>query len=117
MGLREHECEVVTYDYYKRTYQWDNTNKLTNKYFIASKTGITPAAGPCLVSALRIGPYECKGCLIDCKSPEVRWKEMATILIWSFDHYLKQNKIGAYNPAMVQEFKTRREKEQMLRME
>lgn len=97
MGKREHRCEIITYDLKKRNFRWENTNRLTNKYFIASKTGVTPDAGPCLVSVIRVGPYECKGCLIDCKNTDVRWKEMATILLWQLDMYFKQNKIGAYD--------------------
>jgi len=46
----------------------------------------------------KFGPYESKGCLIDSKSPEIRWKEMATIQLWKFDKYLKKHLIGAYNP-------------------
>jgi len=82
MGKRFHCCEIITYDFDKRMYRWDNTNKLTNKYFVASKTGVTEEAGPCLVSVLRVGPYECKGVLINCKNTEIRWKEMSTILLW-----------------------------------
>jgi D-alanyl-D-alanine carboxypeptidase (penicillin-binding protein 5/6) len=82
MAKRDHSCDIVTNDLMIRNYRWENTNKLINKYFVASKTGVTPGAGPCLVSALRLGPYECNGCLIDCKSTNIRWKEMATILLW-----------------------------------
>ena len=39
-------------------YKWENTNKLLNKHFISAKTGITPSAGPCLVSHFKCGPYE-----------------------------------------------------------
>jgi len=29
---------------------------------------------------------------------------MSTILLWQFNQFLKKNKIGGYNPQMVQEF-------------
>lgn len=42
---------------YKATYIWENTNKLLGvPGFVGCKTGITPAAGPCLAAA-----YENKG--------------------------------------------------------
>jgi D-alanyl-D-alanine carboxypeptidase len=89
MGKPVHRGELITGDFEKRFYKWENTNKLNNEYFVASKTGVTPKAGPCLVSVLRVGPYYGRGCLIDTKTPEIRWKEMATILLWQLDLYLK----------------------------
>jgi len=82
MGKAKHTCNVYTFDLQRRDFWWENTNKLLNKYFMASKTGITPSAGPCLITVFRVGSYEARGCLIDCKTPEIRWKEMATILLW-----------------------------------
>jgi D-alanyl-D-alanine carboxypeptidase len=82
MGKATHKCEVYNYDLQKRYFWWENTNKLLSQYFTASKTGITPSAGPCLISVFKFGPYESRGCLIDSKNPEIRWKEMATILLW-----------------------------------
>jgi len=89
MGKRCHSCQVVTFDHTLRNYRWENTNKLLNKYFVASKTGVTPEAGPCLVSVLQVGPYECRGVLIDSKTTDIRWKEMATLLLWQLDHFFK----------------------------
>lgn len=111
MSKADHRCTVITFDHQLKLFRWENTNKLLNNYFVASKTGITPTAGPCLVSTFKYGPYEARGCLIDCKTPEIRWKEMATILLWQFDYYLKTNKIGAYNQQMVAEFKQLREQQ------
>ncbi len=53
-----HECILYTWNLQSRKYVWDNTNKLLNQYFIGSKTGITPSAGPCLVTYFKYGPYE-----------------------------------------------------------
>jgi D-alanyl-D-alanine carboxypeptidase len=113
MNKAEHRCTVITFDHKTELFKWVNTNKLLNKYFVASKTGITPAAGPCLVSAFRFGPYEARGCLIDSKSTTIRWKEMATILLWQFDYYLKTNKIGAYNGQIVAEYKLLRDQQRL----
>lgn len=54
---RRYECLVYSYDLKPRKFVWDNTNKLLNEYFIGSKTGITPGAGPCLVTQFQFGPY------------------------------------------------------------
>jgi D-alanyl-D-alanine carboxypeptidase len=45
-----YQCLVYSFDLVPKKFQWDNTNKLLNEYFIGSKTGITPGAGPCLVT-------------------------------------------------------------------
>ena len=110
MNKSKHKCEIYTYDLRRRHFYWENTNKLLNRHFVAAKTGITPSAGPCLISCFQFGEYQSLGCLIDCKSAEIRWKEMATILLWHFDQYLKKSKLGAYNRTMVVEFQKRRQK-------
>ena len=82
MSKPRHTCTVYTYDLEKRDFWWENTNKLLNSFFVASKTGITPSAGPCLITYFKFGLYESRGCLIDSKTSEIRWKEMVTILLW-----------------------------------
>ena len=64
-GKPRHTCTVYTFDLHPREFTWENTNKLINENFCASKTGITPSAGPCLVTHFKCGPYESQGCLID----------------------------------------------------
>ena len=81
-----------------------------NEYFIGSKTGITPSAGPCLATQFKYGPYESQGVLIDSKTLEIRWKEMSTILLWQFNQFMKKNKIGGYNRQMVEEFTKMKQK-------
>ena len=56
-GKSSHTCTVMTWDHYPRKFFWENTNKLLNEYFKSAKTGITPSAGPCLVSHFECGPY------------------------------------------------------------
>ena len=100
-GISHHSTVVYTNELQKKNYYWENTNKLLNKYFIGGKTGITASAGPCLVSHFKFGSYESQGVIIDSKSADVRWKEMATLLLWQFDKFLKKNSIAAYNKKMV----------------
>ena len=107
---KSHSCIVYSFDLKPRQFYWENTNKLLNKYFIGGKTGITPSAGPCLVSHFKFGPYEGQGVLIDSKTLEIRWKEMSTILLWQFDKFMKKNKIGAYNKGFREEFRKYYEK-------
>ena len=64
-GKPRYTCTVYTFDLQPRKFIWDNTNKLINDNFCASKTGITPSAGPCLVTQFSCGPYESQACLID----------------------------------------------------
>jgi len=81
-GKSRYSCEVYTWDLQVQQFTWENTNKLLGQHFVAAKTGITPSAGPCLVSHFKYGPYESQGVLIDSKTQEIRWKEMSTILLW-----------------------------------
>ena len=102
-----HKCIVYSWDLNPRQFYWENTNKLINQYFVGSKTGITYTAGPCLVTNFKFGEYISFGVLINSKTPEIRWKEMATIILWHFDKYLSKNKLAGYNYQLVQEFKER----------
>jgi len=81
-GKKRHKCIIYTHDFKPCNFEWTNTNKLINDFFIASKTGITPSAGPCLVSYFKLGGYQSIGVLIDSKTEKMRWKEMASILLW-----------------------------------
>ena len=93
-------------------YWWPNTNKLLGgDFFPYGKTGTTDTAGPCLVAQFKIAGYEARGCLIDSKTAELRWKEMAIILLWQFDKYLRKHKVGWYNYQTFNEFKKSREEE------
>lgn len=55
---KRHECIVYSFDHIPKKFVWDNTNTLLNEFFVASKTGNTDHAGPCLVSHFKFGPYE-----------------------------------------------------------
>jgi len=99
---------VYSFDLIPRNFWWLNTNKLSNDYFVASKTGITPSAGPCLATHFKFGPYESYGVLINTKTNEIRWREMATILIWQLDKFMRKNTLGGYNFQAVNEFRKRR---------
>ena len=56
VGKREYSCQIFNRTYsQQRKVTWTNTNKLLNiEGFVGVKTGVTPAAGPCLSSMFSI---------------------------------------------------------------
>ena len=112
MNTQIYRCNIYSYDLKMLKYWWPNTNKLLGgDFFPYGKTGTTDTAGPCLVAQFKIAGYEARGCLIDSKTAELRWKEMAIILLWQFDKYLRKHKVGWYNYQTFNEFKKSREEE------
>ena len=56
VGKINFKCKVFnrTFSHFKE-YSWNNTNKLLSvDGFIGVKTGVTPAAGPCLSSLFEV---------------------------------------------------------------
>ena len=53
---QEFECKIFNRTYSQtRTVKWINTNKMLQyEGFVGVKTGITPAAGPCLASLFEV---------------------------------------------------------------
>ena len=80
--------KLVDKDYNLVPYYWKNTNQLSNEYFVGSKTGTTPAAGPCLITQFEFKGYVAQGCVINCDNGKLRQKYMAIILLWQFDKFL-----------------------------
>lgn len=62
---------------------WNNTNKLLAKGFEGMKTGITPNAGPCLSSLLRIGDDAVIITVLNCKSLDHRFSESEKLALWA----------------------------------
>ena len=52
VSKKEYSCQIFNRTYcQQRKVTWTNTNKLLNvEGFVGVKTGVTPAAGPCLSS-------------------------------------------------------------------
>ena len=50
------KCKIFNRTFsHQKEYSWDNTNKLLRvEGFIGVKTGVTPAAGPCLSSFFKV---------------------------------------------------------------
>ena len=88
---KQYECTVVNRYGEPTKYSWVNSNKLLNNYFKGVKTGVTPSAGPCLCGAFQFNDFNVIACIMDSKNIDVRWKEMATLILWVLDKHLKKN--------------------------
>lgn len=61
----------------KPTYVWENTNRMLGvSGYIGCKTGITPAAGPCLSACYEKNGSSFIVCLLQSKTMEDRWLEV-----------------------------------------
>ena len=83
-----YSCEVQYEEGLPEILEWENTNKLLSKGWSGLKTGITDAAGPCLVSSKTIFDKWKKVnrnyliVLLSCKSIENRWEDSENLLKW-----------------------------------
>eukprot|EP00347_Sterkiella_histriomuscorum_P021250 403334674 len=71
-------------------YHWQNTNKLLEHGYSGLKTGITPAAGPCLAASIIKNEFKFIIIVLNSRSMEQRWVEVQKLVQWAI---LKINKI------------------------
>ena len=90
VSKKDHRCNVINKFGYSVAYNWVNSNKLLNGYFDGVKTGNTPSAGPCLCCSFVYKDFNVTTVITGCKHPDVRWKEMALLVLWAFDKHLKR---------------------------
>ncbi|CDW73870.1 d-alanyl-d-alanine carboxypeptidase family protein [Stylonychia lemnae] len=90
VGRKQYECIVISKFGDPVNYQWTNSNKLLNSYFQGVKTGITPTAGPCLCCDFSYMDFSAIACIMDAKNVDIRWKEMATLMLWALDKHIKR---------------------------
>jgi D-alanyl-D-alanine carboxypeptidase (penicillin-binding protein 5/6) len=68
----------------KRTYKWYNTHLMLGQRGINGiKTGITPAAGPCLCTSISLDGIELIVVIICTKSMDIRWPETWKLANWA----------------------------------
>ncbi len=68
----------------QKRFSWENTNKLLAKGFCGVKTGITPAAGPCLACCFQGSPgVNLVLVVLACKTMEHRWDEIVQMRDWA----------------------------------
>ena len=90
VSRRYHECTVLSRELNINLLQWFNSNKLLNDYFIGLKTGTTPSAGPCLCGYFQHGDFSIIVCLMNTKTVDTRWKDMAMLCLWALDKHMLQ---------------------------
>ena len=95
VNKKQYDCMIKNYKFSTiRKKTWINTNKLLDKGFIGVKTGITDAAGPCLVTSLKDDKGIWAICVIlGCRSMEKRWEECEELLNWGIKEiFINNNK-------------------------
>jgi D-alanyl-D-alanine carboxypeptidase len=71
-SLKDRKTKLCTSKYKLESRYWINITQLSNHFFVGSKSGTTPSAGPCLVTQFEIGEYKTLGCLINSKDKRTR---------------------------------------------
>ena len=77
----------------ERQFCWTNTNKLLGKGFNGLKTGVTPAAGPCLSASFERENLHIIVIVLHCKTMDNRWVEVPKLTLWAIN---RLNKISEY---------------------
>lgn len=88
----------------KHTYSWENTNFLLwdkSGTFFGVKTGITPAAGPCLSVHYRskCGTFDFIVVVLNCKTREARFTEVPKLIEWAQNKITRVRKMN-YKPSL-----------------
>ena len=73
----------------EKQFQWSNTNKLLSKGFNGLKTGVTPAAGPCLSASFEKGNLHLIVVVLQCKTMDNRWIEVPKLTLWAINRLNK----------------------------
>lgn len=76
-----------------RDYMWTNTNKLLGKGFNGVKTGVTPAAGPCLAASFEKDSLHLVIIVMNTKTMDNRWVEVPKLTLWAIN---RLNKLVEY---------------------
>jgi hypothetical protein len=50
--------------------------------------GTTPTAGPCLCGYFAYKDFNAIACVMNTKTVDSRWKDMAMLFLWALDKYL-----------------------------
>lgn len=113
-AMRSHPlfCDVVDTKEYTcqsrldptHSYKWENTNHMlwdSSKQYHGVKTGITPTAGPCLSSHFRsrCGTFDFIIVVLNCKTREARFAEIAKLVEWACSKIKLVRKIN-YKPSV-----------------
>ena len=80
-----------------REYSWTNTNKLLGKGFNGVKTGVTPAAGPCLAASFEKDSLHLVVIVMNTKTMDNRWVEVPKLTLWAINRLNKMCEYFAEN--------------------
>ena len=80
-----------------REFQWTNTNKLLGKGFNGVKTGVTPAAGPCLAASFEKDSLHLVIVVMNTKTMDNRWVEVPKLTLWAINRLNKMCEYFAEN--------------------
>lgn len=80
-----------------REFQWTNTNKLLGKGFNGVKTGVTPAAGPCLAASFEKDSLHLVIIVMNTKTMDNRWVEVPKLTLWAINRLNKMCEYFAEN--------------------
>lgn len=73
----------------EKEFRYVNTNKLLDKGFNGVKTGVTPAAGPCLASSFEKDNLHLIVILMNTKTMDSRWVETPKLTLWAINRLNK----------------------------
>ena len=80
-----------------REFSWTNTNKLLGKGFNGVKTGVTPAAGPCLAASFEKDSLHLVVVVMNTKTMDNRWVEVPKLTLWAINRLNKMCEYFAEN--------------------
>ena len=81
VSTKRHMCSIFNRNGVRKL-EWVNTNALLEKGYCGVKTGITPAAGPCLCFCMQRRKKKLLVVLLNSKSMDIRWRE--AIKLWKY---------------------------------
>lgn len=92
VATRIHECKALNGSHNNNNvgakqatrYKWESTNRLLGCMdgLIGTKTGITPAAGPCFCGYFEKDDYKLALVLCNSRTLDVRWIEIQKMVHW-----------------------------------
>jgi D-alanyl-D-alanine carboxypeptidase len=68
-----------------KAFKWKNSNILLKKGFNGIKTGVTPAAGPCMATSFCKEGIHLIVIVLDCKNVQNRWDDSVKLTFWGYN--------------------------------